>query len=196
MNMKQCINGHFYDMDKTEYCPYCSDQTMGITRPLNHIPVTGHQPNANHFPSTVPLQEDYFPKTVGLSSNEQISVTLPLNMGANGIVPILSWLVCIDGKKRGKDYSIHTDRCYIGRLPSNDICLDFEETLSRESQILLLYNNQKKEFWLDQTHCKNNIYINHDLLFQPTRLNSKDMIGIGSTQFVFIPFCDSKFSWT
>jgi hypothetical protein len=117
MAIVQCQNGHNYDNSKNAQCPYCTGSaTIGITVPLGSgydsaaanpivnapapefpktAPVYGNQieDNSNNIPVTAPYEN----KTVGIFVNEQ------------GISNVCGWLVCIEGKKRGKtsEYTVN-----------------------------------------------------------------------------------------
>ena len=200
MKMIQCKNGHFYDVGRSAECPYCQAGTDTIfTRPLDV--------EAPAFPKTMPLDptapqpisvttqdSPAFPKTLPLS-NPQTNATVPLQINDKGIDPVRGWLVCVEGKKKGKDFRIHSEKNYIGRAKSNDVCLDFDETIPRECSAILSHDARKNKFWLQPGEGKNNIYVNDDILLVPVELKAYDTILIGKTQLVFVPLCTDKFNW-
>lgn len=209
MEMIQCKNGHFYDASRNAECPYCSAGTdIAYTRPLGGetefnktMPVSTMEAPA--FPKTVSIGtaaaqgaqgNPAFPKTVPLN-NPQTNVTVALHVNEKGIDPVRGWLVCTEGEKKGKDFRIHSEKNFIGRAKSNDICLDFDETISRECNAVLSYDAKKNKFWLQSGEGKSNIYVNDEILLVPVELKAYDTIQIGSTQLVFVPLCTDKFNW-
>lgn len=203
MNMKQCEKGHYYDISKNASCPYCnSEGEAGVTRPLN----TGGeenftQNNANAesaFPKTAPIgvydAQTPIPPTMPLY-NSETNKTVALNINEQGIDPVRGWLVCISGNKKGKDFRIHSEKNFIGRAKSNDICIDFDDVISREGHAVITYDIRKNKFWLQSGDGKSNIYVNDDIVLVPIELKSYDTISIGNTKFSFIPFCSDAFIW-
>ena len=41
----------------------------------------------------------------------------------------------------------------------------------------------------------NNIYLNDVPVYMPTELHAYDVVGLGDTNMVFIPFCGPRFNW-
>ncbi|WP_418456398.1 FHA domain-containing protein [Allofournierella sp.] len=206
MNMQQCPNGHFYDAERGDSCPYC--QGVGHTRPLTA------QPLPEVIPATapaVPGGQEALPKTLPLAPHEQpaetpaipptaplqgeTGATMPLGAGQGGSCPTLGWLVCVEGKKRGRDYRVCTDRCYIGRGQSNDISLEFDSAVSRDTHLLLCYNRLDRTFWLDASQSKNNVYLAGQLVLQPVCLQHGDIFTLGQTSLRFVPLCGPDFAW-
>lgn len=213
MKMQQCPNGHFYDAEHSDACPYC--QGAGRTRPLTAAPALGATravlPEA--IPATAPLAQgepEAFPKTLPFARSEgpaempipptaplqaNFGATMPLGAAEDGSCPTLGWLVCVEGKKRGRDYRICTDHCYIGRGQSNDISLEFDGAISRDTHLLLCYNRLDRTFWLDAAQSRNNVYLAGQLVLQPVRLQPGDVFTLGQTSLRFVPLCGPDFAW-
>ncbi len=216
MNMLQCKNGHFYDADKHSTCPFCtSAMDVGVTRPLGNQPQNANI-NAPEFPKTAPLYGNpapmgdpmdpapamnfaipdpmqSFPKTQPLN-NPYTNVTVALDKNEKGIAPIRGWLICIEGNKKGKDFGIRSEKNTVGRGKENSICLDFDESISREPEIIITYDQRKNNFWI-QPGTRGNVYINEDILLTPIQLNAYDIISIGKSKLLFMPLCSEKFNW-
>ena len=203
MSMVQCKNGHFYDSCRNAECPYCaSSGSAGITRPLSGAP------EAPAFPKTAPVLRtaasatapaahaapQAISKTVPLY-DPQADKTVALQVNDKGIDPVRGWLVCTGGEKKGKDFRIHSERNFIGRARSNDICLDFDESISREPNAVLTYDAHKNQFWLQTGDGKSNVYVNDAILLMPVALQPYDAITIGRTTLTFLPFCGERFQW-
>lgn len=204
MEMKQCKKGHFYDAGRNAECPYCNAKTdISFTRPLTPeegISKTVESAAPPPFPKTMPAHpsrpepEPAFPQTVPLYKPEP-GATMAIQINEKGIDPVRGWLVCIEGEKKGKDFRIHSEKNFIGRAKSNDICLEFDETISRECNSILSYDARKNKFWLQSGDGKGNVYVNEDILLLPVELKAYDIISIGKTRLLFLPLCTNKFTW-
>lgn len=196
MQMQQCGKGHFYDQDRYRECPYCTGESQFEERaiPLTRTTKLPAEP----FPQTVPVDRGAIPPTAPVDA-APLPETVPLAQDgcadAAGQGLVLGWLVCIEGSKRGRDFRINTERCFVGRTPSNDICLDWETRLSRESHLVIYYNREKNEFWLDVTQSQENICVNGELVFSQVRLQDRDILAVGDTKLTFCAFCRGPFSW-
>jgi hypothetical protein len=202
MAIVQCRNGHNYDNNKNAQCPYCSGSAIiGVTVPLGP---TGNGGTVNSIFNT-PAPE--FPKTAPVYNNDAVNNDIPATapyenktvgmfINEQGISAVCGWLVCIEGKKRGKDFRIHGERNFIGRAKSNDISLDFDDKVSAVAHAILNYDNEENIFYIQPgENQKNNIRLNGKLLLVPSQLKNKDIIKLGETQLMFIALCDDGFRW-
>jgi len=202
MAMKQCSNNHLYDDQKNASCPYCSGiGDIGVLRPLsnaNGSNSTSLKMNAPSFPQTAPLHSTSkgteIPKTMPLN-NPDINKTVALNINENGINPVCGWLICVNGEKKGKDFSIHGEKNFIGRSKSNDICFDFDNSISKEANAIISYDKRNNKFFIYCGEGKNNIYVNESLLLRPLELKDYDIVEVGKTKLMFFSLCNSNFKW-
>lgn len=109
--------------------------------------------------------------------------------------PAVGWLVCIAGKYLGTEFRIVAGRNSIGRKESNYICLDGEESVSREKHAWLIYEPRKRDFFLQPGESSGLTYVNDEPLLEVRRLQHSDIIEFGDAKFIFIPLCGEKFSW-
>jgi hypothetical protein len=199
MEMKQCANGHYFDVSKNVGCPYCnSTGESGVTRPLSNDFTQGNSNAESAFPKTMPIgknvEQTPIPNTTPVN-NPDTNKTVGLNLNEQGIDPVRGWLVCIEGKKKGRDYSIHSEKNFIGRLKSNDISIDFDEAITRDGHAIVTYDIKKNKFWFQSGDGKSNVYLNDDIVLVPVELTPYDIILMGSTKLMFVPFCNDKFVW-
>ncbi len=196
MEMKKCPRGHYYDASIHSDCPYCSNMNGGgATLPLEGFGAAGDGM------ATMPL--------VG---GEDDSKTMPLNMAINesdpdegrtvalikedkGIDPVVGWLVCVEGKEKGRDYKIHSDNNFIGRSDRMDICIRGDETISRENHAIVSFDTQDNVFYFSPGDGRAIVRLNDKAVFQTVVLKAHDRITIGKTVCEFMPFCDEMFVW-
>lgn len=193
MEMRKCNSGHYYDASVHQSCPYCSNAVgAGMTLPLD----------SSGGSLTMPLN----------GSGDDGQRTMALNMAINnaesgegrtvalikeekGIDPVVGWLVCIEGKEKGRDYRIHADNNFIGRSDAMDICIRGDETVSRENHAIVSYDTVDNTYYFSPGEGRAIIRLNNQALFQTAVLNAYDKITIGKSTFLFLPLCGKEFSW-
>lgn len=111
--------------------------------------------------------------------------------------PVVGWLVVIGGGGLGAFRPIFEGNNTIGRSSSQRIPIDFgDETISSEEQAYIRYDSVDRRFLLVPNLAKTNIVAVNNL--KPTsavELAAMDVITMGHTQLVFVPFCGSDFDW-
>lgn len=115
---------------------------------------------------------------------------------ADTALPVVGWLVAVNGPCRGRDLRIVEGTNTIGRGLTNDICITWDATISREKNSAITYNSDERKF-----------YITHLYGHGATRLNGRDVSGgdrelanyakvtIGNSAFLFVALCGPHFNW-
>ena len=84
----------------------------------------------------------------------------------------------------------------MGRAGSNDVVLDFDDKISSVANIIISYDDEENEFYVQPgENQKNNVKVNNKLLLIPQILNDNDIIRLGETKLLFRRFCNDDFSW-
>jgi hypothetical protein len=111
--------------------------------------------------------------------------------------PVVGWLVVVGGPGLGCYRPIFEGNNTVGRASSQRIPLDFgDDAISSEEQAYLRYDSSSRSFLFVPNLAKTNIVSINDK--RPTgavELNQMDVITIGRTQLVFVPFCGPEFDW-
>ena len=227
MEMKRCQNGHFYDASMYPTCPYCQGKDANATVPLRagNGPVPGPGP-APGVGATVPVQNAGGPgpgpapapgmgggvgATVpvqnagGFQPNDVRPMGNPRDAGKtvavmrqkSGINPVVGWLVCVEGKEKGRDFRLHTGNNLIGRADHMDICLkgSGDETISRENQGVISYDRKHRNFYVSPGKGENLMYLNDEPVLGVEKLKMYDKLEIGSELLMFVPLCGEEFQW-
>ena len=192
MAITRCPNGHFYDPETNESCPWCA------------VPAENLQGTRRVFPETTAMPDSG--ATVKLTSPNQqkgASGRSPLNEGhtvavfkkKTGIDPVVGWIVCIEGPDRGRDYRIRSEKNVIGRADSMDICISGDETISRSDHAYVVYDPKKNIFRIQAGLSRGLIYLNGEEVISSENLNAYDRIEMGESTFMLVPFCGENFQW-
>jgi hypothetical protein len=112
--------------------------------------------------------------------------------------PVVGWLVVVGGPGLGAFRPVFEGNNTIGRASSQRIPIDFgDDTISAEEQAYLRYDGAERKFLLVPNLAKTNIVsINDKRPTAAVELNAMDLITIGRTQLVFMPFCGPDFDWS
>ncbi len=112
--------------------------------------------------------------------------------------PVVGWLVVVGGPGIGSFRPIFEGNNSIGRSASQRIALDFgDDAISSEEQAFIRYDSSDRSFLFVPNLSKTNIVSINDK--RPTgavELAQMDVIVMGRTQLVFVPFCGAEFDWS
>lgn len=219
MEMRKCVRGHYYDASVSSDCPYCNsgsdssrtvalgaaiDSNAGKTVPLGMTSQATQQSGsfADGDSKTLPL--GYNPDFAGTSSgpiftpssDDDNDRTIALVQKNTGIDPVVGWLVSVTGEEKGRDYRIHSDNNYIGRDNKMDICVRYDETISRENHAVVSYDTVDKTYYFSPGEGRNIVRHNGKAIFQTVELAAYDRVTVGKTELLFVPLCGKQFEWS
>ena len=185
MEMRKCENGHYYDASIHAECPYCTNE--GVTGNSGRtIPLAQETAKANVTrPLFAAVQQQ----------DEDDGRTVALIQSSLGIDPVVGWLICVEGREKGRDYRIHSDNNYIGRSEKMDICLRGDETISRENQAVITFDASDNSYYFSPGDGRSIVRVNNTAIFQTVKLEAYDRLIIGTTELLFLPLCGEKFRW-
>lgn len=112
--------------------------------------------------------------------------------------PVVGWLVVVGGPGLGAFRAILEGNNTIGRSPSQRVPIDFgDDAISSEEQAYIRYDSADRSFLFVPNLAKTNVVSVNDK--RPTAavpLAAMDVITMGRTQLVFVPFCGPEFDWS
>ena len=176
--MKQCDNGHFYDENRFDSCPYCREGA-GV----------GKTVAAGTLGKTVAAMPG------GAIADTDRSKTVGIIKKNIGIDPAVGFLICIAGPNRGRDYKLAAGRNFIGRAAAMDVALTDDDTVSRESHALVTYDVKHNKFSLSPGQGRGITYCNDEQVETARPLKAYDIIEVGKSRLIFLPLCGENFRW-
>ena len=215
MKVTRCAKGHFYDGEKFAVCPYCNEPGETVTTAANPTGTIPVMPNIPYQPTGVPDPKtddgDGVTMTYGEGIEKEVTQadgwgtqdngqnTTPAVLGDNfsqaeRFEPVVGWLVCVEGKERGRDYRLLAGRNYIGRSVDMDVSIPDDQQLSREKHCSIIYDPRSFRFVLlpgDSTLTM----VNGAAQNAPCDINDGDIISCGSTKLCLIRFCKEGRDW-
>ena len=222
MAITECGKGHVYDTDQYAFCPYCngggnmiqfgggSDAGRTVapggfgagagagrtTAPAGFGTPAPAQPVMR--PAASPVSEEQLGKTVAPESfrkaAEQENKTVAVFQKKLNLDPVVGWLVCIEGPEKGKDHRLWSKINTIGRSDEMDVCIK-DPTISKDNHARLAYDPKHNNFRIIPGNSTNNIYLNDEPIYTPALLQAYDVLEMGDSKLVFVPFCCERFTW-
>ncbi len=112
--------------------------------------------------------------------------------------PVAGWLVVVGGPGLGSFRPIYEGNNTVGRAASQRIPIDFgDDAISSEEQAYIRYDSAERAFLFVPNLAKTNIVsVNGKRPTTAVPLASMDVILMGRTQLVFVPFCGPEFDWS
>ncbi|HEX2841748.1 FHA domain-containing protein [Hyphomicrobium sp.] len=111
--------------------------------------------------------------------------------------PVVGWLVVVGGPGIGQFRPIFEGNNPMGRAASNRIPIDFgDDAISAEEQAYIRYDSAERSFLFVPNLAKTNVVsLNEKRPTGAVELTQMDVITMGRTQLVFVPFCGPDFDW-
>jgi hypothetical protein len=112
--------------------------------------------------------------------------------------PVVGWLVVVGGPGIGQFRPIFEGNNSLGRASSNRIPIDFgDDAISSEEQAYIRYDSAERSFLFVPNLAKTNVVsVNEKRPTGAVELAQMDVITMGRTQLVFVPFCGADFDWS
>ena len=223
-NYKQCPQGHYYDPTIYSECPYCSDVIRGVasapglgssTIPVEIWNIQGSAPSNNQVSAgqqipTARVIETVLPTTPPQNQIEKSDIgggpTVPANIikkkkkekpvDEDDTKFVVGWLVAVEGPYRGQSFELHNGYCFVGR-EKGDIVLNEDNQVTSEKNLSTVYDSDNNCFYVVGGESRNVAHFNGKALLSgmSKEMNAYDTLKVGTTKFIFVPFCCEKFSW-
>jgi hypothetical protein len=112
--------------------------------------------------------------------------------------PVVGWLVIVGGPGLGAYRPVFEGNNTVGRSPTQRIPIDFgDDAISSEEQAYLRYDSNDRTFLFVPNLAKTNVVsVNSKKPTSAVALAAMDVIVMGRTQLVFVPFCGPDFDWS
>lgn len=195
MAIVRCENGHFYDNQKSEKCPFCERRQEGgldrtvfrFQREENEDKTVAGESLLRENRESVVLE-----KKTAYQGDDERTVGIYSSMKGNDFVT--GWLVCVDGPDRGRDYRLHHGNNKVGRGVHTDVYVANDPKIALKGHCGIVYENKKNLFFL-VPEDGNLTYMDGKVLEGARELRTGDCFRIGDSEFEFIAFCRGERRW-
>lgn len=202
MALRRCDAGeHTYDDAQHSSCPFCRKTRLTIAPGgLGQGPVDIPPPQSP--PRLMPDKTMPAPGSrseQNRSSGSKTRIIVDSNHSSaesfDGVIPVVGWLVVINGKGCGCDLRIIPGMNHIGR-EKGEILLNFgDASISREKHARLAFDSDDNSFLLAHLEGRNLTKVNGKTIMDTYELTAYDHIRMGETDMIFVPLCGQNFSW-
>lgn len=112
--------------------------------------------------------------------------------------PVVGWLVVVGGPGIGNYRPIFEGNNTVGRGDKNRVPIDFgDDAISSDEQAYIRYDSSDRSFLFVPNLAKTNVVsLNSKRPTGAVELTQMDVITMGRTQLVFVPFCGPEFDWS
>lgn len=188
--MTRCPEGHFFDPAKHHACPWCPKPVdLGSGDGGKTTPIRNPAPEIDAG-KTIPVRSNPAPPAADSGK------TQPLRPAAAGrALPVVGWLVALEGPEKGQDFRLHSEKNFIGRSATMDVCIAGDDKVSRDKHATVTFEPKKQTFWLVPGESSGLVYRNGDIVHTPVQLQAGDILELGGSKLVLVPFVSDNFRW-
>ncbi len=145
------------------------------------------QPSVSE-PAPVPVAKER-PK------RDDSSKTIAIYSDLSDDEPVVGWLVCVKGVNFGQSFNLAAGKNTIGRSAMMDVDLTGEDSVSRNTHAIIIYEPKKRQFILKAGDSSGLTYLNDELVLDHEIIKAYDKVQLGECEMIFVPFCNENFTW-
>ena len=216
--VRKCKSGHWYDPNLFSECPHCKKDSEKLKLSLSDeeeddrtvsmmdldLSLDSQLGRMSGVPHGVAAESPMGPAPdisgfdFGIISSEPTGEdedkTISFwDFGASRLPAVTGWLVGQNGEEMGKDFRLHIGKNFIGRGINMDIVLE-DKRVTREKHCSVTYDPKGNRFFVSGEQG-NTVYVNGALVEGMQELCDGDMLTVGETKLIFVPYCKEERTW-
>lgn len=120
------------------------------------------------------------------------------NNAGESIAPVVGWIVGIKGACHGQSFQLKSGRNKIGRSHDMDVKLMNDESVSRASVAVIVFDTKACEFSILPGESDSLCYVDDKAVYDRRILSGYERIEFGDAglnRYIFVPFCGPHFQW-
>ena len=201
-NTVQCPSGHYFDLSRFQFCPFCGAPAVRQQQPEQ---TAYNQPPMPPQPEQVTYNQPPMPQPEQMAYNQPPMPPMPpmppappvppVVGGEKNTAPTVGWLVGLEGPCAGKSYSLREQRNFIGRSPAMDIVLSEDDQTAEDRHAIITYVPKSRKFYAQPGASRQLYEVNGEAVIDTKVLSADDRLAIGASVFRFVPLCGEAFGW-
>lgn len=170
----------------------------GTSRPLEEQQIKLHKLPTTRVVKSNEIKGQDEDTTEAPARTQLVRGKLKVERGEFEKDPVVGWVVVVGGPGIGNYRPVFEGNNSVGRGSQNRIAIDFgDEAISSEEQAYIRYDSSDRSFLFVPNLAKTNVVsVNKKKPTGAVSLSQMDVIVMGRTQLVFVPFCGSDFDWS
>ncbi|MFN3169476.1 MAG: hypothetical protein ACE37E_02140 [Hyphomicrobiales bacterium] len=113
------------------------------------------------------------------------------------VVPLVGWLVVVDGPGRGTGIPFGAGMNAIGRGADNAVVLDFgDEEIADDPHAFIVYDDENRSFHITHAGQNSVVRLDDQPLLEAKEIDTGAKVRIGQTTLRFMAFCGPGFDWS
>ena len=110
--------------------------------------------------------------------------------------PVCGWIVCVKGPRRGKDYRVMDGKNFVGRADDMDIQILGDNKIARRNHAVIVFDAEETgEHDFAGRQQRSGLSERWKTVYLPQPLSAYDVIEMGESTFLFVPFCGEHYMW-
>lgn len=211
MNLKRCVNGHYYDADEHAFCPKCEEKGLLGDGPVSEASEAAPERKAAVYEAEPVRQTAFGEEKSGRTAAAAAAGTAPQESPAavkavsrtapeeklpdKKKEPVAGWLACIEGELYGQIFELKYGENRIGGTADMDVALTGDPKAARCCQVVVTYDSESKLFTANAGEARELSYVNGQVILFDSELHDRDVIQTGGVRLMFISLCGPDFSW-
>lgn len=166
---------------------------MEVHTPLKPIETcpNGHRYNSREYHDTCPRCKQKIPIPPEPLTPEQTAALQAKRLADR----VCAFLVCVNGRNKGRSYRVRQGVNTIGGTPSHDICLAGEPHTPKTRFCSIVYDIHDHIAYVAPGNTNEIAYLNANAIIQKTPVEPYDIICFVEMELMYIPFCCEEFEW-
>ncbi len=197
MKLIECPNGHHYNADFFQICPFCEESgnsaaATDFVQPQAErtAAVTDFvQPQAERAAAVTDFVQPQAERAAAVTD----SVQPQAERAAAGHF-LAGWLVCVAGPDRGKRYEVNSGMMTVGRGRTMDIVLS-DPAVSRDRQLILVYDERRSRMTARRGEAKSLCYVDGEPVIMDRILEDRSKLQMGRSMLLYVALCGDDFNW-
>lgn len=109
--------------------------------------------------------------------------------------PVVGFLVCVSGARKGKAYKLIEEKNYIGRADLMDIQILGDDEIREENHAVIAFDPRGLKAALLGGESKGFVRLNGEAIYLAREMNSSDKLSIGNSDFIYVQIAGVFHRW-